>query len=164
MLARSQGILCGIFYRQIVTGTKVSSSYQSPHWFSLLLSPVIRNGLALSSVIQCLASLYTHIIQTIVTVVFILTSQIGCCKVWCLIGLLYFVTAEQDVNNSPYQISLTDKFCILCFISDTCNTVIHCVWLAYVLSVYWVEGSDIWYRPSSDFHYWYIQRLSSASW
>jgi len=83
--------------------------------------------------------------------VFILTCQIGYCKVWRLIGLLYFITPEQDMNNSPYQISLTDKLCVLHFISDTCNTGIFCVWLACVSSVYWVEGSDIWYGHSSDF-------------
>jgi len=89
-------------------------------------------------------------IQTVLTVVFMLTCRIGYCKVWHLIGLLYFITEEQDTSNNPYHVSLTDKVCVLYFISDTCNIGIYCFWLAYVSSVYWVEGSDIWYGPSSD--------------
>jgi hypothetical protein len=144
MLARSQGMLCGVYYRtQLLPISPL-----------ILLTPVTIHKEWTCTVI-CDPTLsftaHTDIIQTIVTVVIILTCRIGYCKVWRLIGLLYFITAEQDATNSPYRISLTDKVCVLYVVSDTCNTAIFCIWLACVSSVYWVEHSDIWYRPSSDF-------------
>lgn len=73
MLARSQGMLCGGYYRQIVAGTQIPSSLPiSP---LMLLIPVTTHK-EWTCIVLCDPTLsftvHTHIIQTIGTVVFIL--------------------------------------------------------------------------------------------